>query len=91
MSSSWIIQVDPKSNGKCLYKRKAMGDLREKIEKRGKRCEKGGSDCSNAKKQAKEHQQPPEVRGGKDRILSLGPSERQDLDFRLLAATTVRE
>lgn len=83
--SSWSIQVGHKSNGKCLYKRKAMGDLREKIEKRGKRCEKGCRDRNNAKKQAKECPWPPEVKGGEDRILTLG------LDFRFLAATMVRE
>lgn len=34
MRSFWIIQLDHKSNGKCLYKRKAVGDLREKKEKK---------------------------------------------------------
>lgn len=30
MSSSWIMQVGPKSNDMCSYKRKAEGDLRHK-------------------------------------------------------------
>ena len=67
MSSSWIIQVGPKSNDTHPYKRQADGDLRHE---RRRPCEDKGRVWSDTVKEAKEHRGPLEAGRGQEGLSS---------------------
>lgn len=87
MRTSWIIQMVPKYNGNCSYKRPPVGET-YRGEEGHVRAE---AEIRVICPQTKENLEPPELETARKNSSLKTRESRGHLNFRLLASTTGRE